>query len=959
MPALRDRFRALSSSSSGETTLQHTPAGATPDARQIDPNAPTMIPIVPADTRPVARAPRMEEMPAPAKIGRFIVLRELGRGGTGVVYAAFDEQLDRKVAVKLLHSETREDIARARLMREAQAMARVSHANIVGVHEVGTFGRQVYVAMEFVHGMTLHTWLKRQRRSFAEIAAMFVQAGAGLAAAHEAGLVHRDFKPANVMVGSDGRARVLDFGLARAELEPGPAPGLGDMRPAEEHASAVANLRSLDASITVTGVMLGTPAYMSPEQFLGGRVDARADQFAFCVALFEAAYRERPFKGDTLAELMTSVLSGHVRDLPAPAGVPRAVRALLLRGLARDPAARWPNMRPLLAELAQFARPPARRTWAVAAGVAAALLGGGAGMAYQTGLFDEACSGADARLSTVWNDEVRTHMADVARSSGVAQAEAAWSRAAGAFDVYGAQWTRAYGEACRQESAEQLDLRMTCLAERRDRLAAAIDMFEHPDDQLVARADELTASLPRIDACSDEKYLRAKVRPPENGEVHDLVTAARSELGRAETSELGGRFADALAVLQAADAGAVKAGYQPLQAELAFRRGSVHENDGAYHQARAAFEDAFFHAVASGHQEVAIDAATRLAYVVGRRLNDAFASRDWLQHAEIYAARLGDPIRRARALTIRGAIANLAGEHNESRKALTEAMRLYHEAGDETSIDFARALRFYGDYLANTAEYKAGIRMQERALAVMRAKLGMQHPDVAMIHNSLGLVLRMDGQYERALQVFQEALDAAVDIENQRNHIYMTLWANTAFTHEAMKHPELSERPIREAIAVLERSSERLLGDTYDMHNYLAMLLRNLKRPVEAEAELTATLARAEKSWGTSDPRLSQGLLNLAELNVLEGRAAPAVVQAERALALTLRDPNPANEHWHYYARWHLARALAGTGEVTRALELARQAREFAVRERKDPKKWVMEIDEFLARHAAGRGGKR
>ncbi|WAS93281.1 serine/threonine-protein kinase [Nannocystis punicea] len=950
-----DRIRALSSSTSGEQTLQHTPAGATPDGRQVDPNAPTLIPIAPADTRPIARPPRVEDVPAPAKIGRFTVLRELGRGGTGVVYAAFDEQLDRKVAVKLLHSETREDIARLRLMREAQAMARVSHANIVGVHEVGTFGRQVYVAMEFVHGMTLHSWLKRQRRSFAEVAAMFVQAGSGLHAAHEAGLVHRDFKPANVMVGSDGRARVLDFGLARAELEPGPAPGLGDMRPAEEHTSAVANLRSLDASITVTGVMLGTPAYMSPEQFLGGRVDARADQFAFCVALFEAAYRERPFKGDTLAELMSSVLAGQVRDLPAPAGVPRAVRALLLRGLSRDPAHRWPSMRPLLAELAKFARPPVRRSWAIAAGVAATLLGGGVGLAYQSGAFDEACSGEE-RLAAVWNHEVPVRLAAVAESSGVAQAGAAWARAAAVFDDYAAQWARAYGEACRQESAEQLDLRMTCLAERRDRLAAAIDMFEHPDDMLVAKVDELTASLPAIGQCSEDKYLLAKVRPPDAA-VADEVGAARSELGRAETLELTGRFAEALLLLDAAEAAAAGIDYPPVHAELAFRRGSVRENDGDYLGARKAFEDAFFFAIAAGHQEVAIDAATRLAYVVGRRLHDAFASRDWLRHAEIYAARSDDPIRRARALTVRGAIANLAREHGEGRKALTEAMRLYHAAGQEDTVDFARTLRFYGDHLINTGENKLGIAQQERALALMRAKLGPQHPDVAMVHNSLGLALRVDGQYERALAVFKEGLDAAVDLADQRNHIYMTLWFNTAYTHEVMMQEELAEQPMREALAVLERSSDRLLGDTYEVHNALAMLARKLKRPEEAEAALTALLARAERSWGSSDPRLTQVLLNLSELNRLEGRPAPAVAYAERALALIRRDPNPANEHWRYYAIWHLGASLAGVGEDARAVGLVREAREFAVKQGKDAKNWVSDIDELLTRLVQKRGG--
>lgn len=953
MSAPRDLFR----SSSAERTLQVTPAEVTPDARLVDPNAPTAVPIAPGDlTRPLARSPRVDELPAPGKIGRFTVLRELGRGGTGVVYAAFDEQLDRKVAVKLLHSETREDIARARLLREAQAMARVSHANIVGVYEVGTFGRQVFVAMEFVHGATLHTWLKRQRRGFAEIAAMFVQAGEGLAAAHEAGLVHRDFKPANVMVGADGRARVLDFGLARAEIEAGPAPGLSDMQPAEEHASAVANLRSLDASITVTGVMLGTPAYMSPEQFLGGRVDARADQFAFCVALFEAAYRERPFRGDTLADLMASVLTGAIHDAPNPAGVPRAVRALLLRGLQRDPSARWPGMRPLLTELARFARPPARRTWVVAAGFSAALLGGFGGLASQAGLFDHACSGADAQIAAVWSDQTRARLAGVADGSGVAQAGVAWSRAATAFDAYSDAWVRGYGEACRQESPEQLDLRMACLAERRGSLAAAIGMFERPDDELIARVDEVTASLPRIDACADDQYLRAKVRPPDDPAVASRVTNLRAEVARADTLEAGGRFADALAVLAEAEA-AAPANYAPLRAEIALRRGSVRENDGAYAEAREALEDAFFFAVESGHQEVAIDAATRLAYVVGRRLNDSFAASDWMQHAEIYAERHGDPIRRARALTIRGALANIDDKASEARSALTEALRLYHDAGAEDTIDFARALRFFGDHLGVNGQPRQGIEMQERGLAIIRARLGPQHPDVAMMHNSLGMVLRIDGQYERALTVFTEALDAAVDLENQRNHIYMTLWANTAYTHESLERMDLAEQAVRKAIAVLERSSDRLLGDTYLLRNNLSMFLRALKRPDEAMAELTGLLARAERAWGASEPRLADVLLNLAELELEMGRPAAAIAYIERVLATTRDDANINHRHWHNYAKWRLAVALADTGEVARAVELAREARSFVVlQRRKDPKKLIAEIDKFLTRHAARRG---
>ncbi|MBL8976567.1 MAG: serine/threonine protein kinase, partial [Myxococcales bacterium] len=812
--------RNLHVSASADPTLVHTPAGVTPDARLVDPNAPTITPgpdDLPSARPGLARPPRLEEPPAPAAIGRFTVLRELGRGGTGVVYAAYDEQLDRKVAVKLLHSETREDLARTRLLREAQAMARLAHPNIVGVHEVGTHGRQIYVAMEFVHGMTLHAWLKRKRRSFPELAAMFRQAGEGRAAAHAAGLVHRDFKPANVMVGDDGRVRVLDFGLARVEATPGSAPGLDDLAPAEEHSSAVANLRSLDASITVTGVMLGTPAYMAPEQFLGARVDARSDQFAFCVALFEAAYGSRPFPGDTLAELMSQVLAGQVRE-PActPVTVPRGLRPLVLRGLQRDPDQRWPAMRPLLDALAPFARVPVRRGRLALMAATTLLFGGGLGLAAQASLSDDACSGGAERIAAVWNHDLRERIATVAANSGLAPAEATWERAEEVFDDYAEAWTEAHADACATSGA-QLDLRMACLDERRAAFATAIGMFTRLDAEVLAHSDQLLGDLPNIDACADDSYLRAKVRPPGDPEVAARVAALRSELASVDMLENGGKFADALAALAPITA-AAPASYLPLRAELALREGSIEENQGRYDDARAALESAFFLAIEGGQPEVAIDAATRLAYIVGRRLGDAKSAQDWLQHAELYAARQADPLRHARARTIRGALANNAqtmgqdpGLRAEARAAFVDARRLFAAAKAEDTVDFARMLRFQGDHLAGQHDITGAIRLEEQALALMRARLGPQHPDVAMVHNSLGLALAKGGRHAEALATYQAGLAAAVDLPQQRNHIYMTLWFNTGAVLQDLKRDAEAEAPIREAIAVLERSSERLL----------------------------------------------------------------------------------------------------------------------------------------------------
>ncbi|MBK7829683.1 serine/threonine-protein kinase [Nannocystis sp.] len=959
---------AIHASASADPTLVHTPAGVTPDARLVDPNAPTVTPAADA-TRPglgpgLARPPRHEDPPAPAAIGRFTVLRELGRGGTGVVYAAYDEQLDRKVAVKLLHSETREDLARARLLREAQAMARLAHPNIVGVHEVGTFGRQVYVAMEFVHGMTLHAWLKRTRRPLGERVAMFLQAGEGLAAAHAAGLVHRDFKPANVMVGDDGRVRVLDFGLARAEASPGSAPGLGDLEPAPEHSSAVANLRSLDASITVTGVMLGTPAYMAPEQFLGAHVDARSDQFAFCVALFEATHLSRPFPGDTLAELMSRVLAGVVQEPATANNVPRSLHALLLRGLQRDPDKRWPAMRPLLDALAPLARTPARRSWLATAAAGTLFLGGGLGLAAQAGLVDAACSGGADRIEAVWHPALQERLATVARDSGLPGAEAAFLRARAGFDAYAEAWILGHADAC-EDSGPQLDLRMACLDERRGAFATAIDMFARLDAEVLAHSEQLVADLPRIDACADDSYLRAKVRPPDDPEVAARVAALRSELASAETLERGGKFADALAALAPAQA-AAPTNYPPLRAELALREGSIRENEGRYDDARDALERAFFLAVEGAHPEVAIDAATRLAYIVGRRLGDPVAAEDWLRHAEIYATRHADPLRHARASTIRGALANNAQvmgadpkRRAEARQAFADARRLFAEARAEDSVDFARMLRFQGDQLAAADDPTAAIRLERQALALMQRLLGAQHPDVAMVHNSLGLALIKGKQLDEALATFAAGLAAGIDLPQQRNHIYMTLWFNKAAALRELGREAEAELPLREAIAVLERSSERLLVETFYLNVSLADLLTKLGRKPDAELTLRGILARGEQRWGAQDSLLMDALLPLSELRRLAGDPKEALGLAERALDLCLHARSPSHRDYQHLARWNVALALAELGQVPEALALAVAVRDFAVaRHTKSDAAWIAEIDAFRIKHLSARGGR-
>ena len=275
-----------------------------------------------------------------SRVGNYLVLRTLGQGGMGTVYVAYHEELDRKVALKLVHAETGGSTGgRARLLREAQALARLSHPNVVQIYEAGEHEGKIFLAMEFVDGEPLEVWQDAPGRSLSEIVEAYAQAAKGLRAAHEAGLIHRDFKPDNVLVGRDGRVRVLDFGLARS--------GQAELR----SAGAEALRSSADLDRTAPGSIAGTPAYMSPEQFEGEVLDLRSDIFSFSVALWEATYRQRPFPGETLGALRMAVCGDHEVRPPPGKDVPLRLERALLRGLARDRQQRPSSLDPLIEAL--------------------------------------------------------------------------------------------------------------------------------------------------------------------------------------------------------------------------------------------------------------------------------------------------------------------------------------------------------------------------------------------------------------------------------------------------------------------------------------------------------------------------------------------------------------------------------------------------------------------------------
>jgi len=435
--------------------------------------------------------------------GRYVVVGRLGAGGMGIVLAALDPALDRMVALKLLRPRrgvTASDGA-ARIGLEAQAMARLAHPNVVTVFEVGQVGDQAFVAMELVEGATLRSWLSERPRPWREIVAMFGAAGRGLAAAHAAGLVHRDFKPDNVLLGRDGRPRVSDFGLVRhaggdAAVPPG----------------ADAMLRSC---------AIGTPAYLSPEQWAGRPVDARGDQFAFCVALWEALYERRPFPGASSGELRAAIDAGALVEPSEGPGVPRRLQAALRRGLAIDPAARWPDLPALLDELARATA--GRRRGAIAAlALAAAIVPAAIAVAVVTarGAAD-ACALPAGRLAAVWSpaqrDAVRARLA----AADPAQGAGRFAKIASALDAGAGGWGAMYVEACRATRVDRsqpdalLDRRMECLDRWLGELADTVGVVANAGDRAgVDHAIHATMALSPLTMCADRRALSEALPPP-------------------------------------------------------------------------------------------------------------------------------------------------------------------------------------------------------------------------------------------------------------------------------------------------------------------------------------------------------------------------------------------------------------------------------------------------------------
>jgi eukaryotic-like serine/threonine-protein kinase len=818
------------------------------------------------DVRALA-PPDEDTLPPGTVVGRFVILEVLGVGGMGIVYAAYDPELDRNVALKLLHTsiafepETQDDAqAGAQLRSEAQVMARIQHANVVTVHEVGTCRNQVFIAMEQVHGVTLRCWMADAPRTWREVVTVFQHAAEGLTAAHDVGVVHRDFKPENVLVGHDGRVRVSDFSIAAT--------------------------RTHDGAV----IAAGTPAYMPPEA-LSSRGDARGDQFSFCVAFHEALYGTRPFNARRVDDLAAEVRLGLPPERRA-ARVPRQLRAVLRRGLALDPADRYPSMHDLLADLRR--KLEARRVLRIAAAVTGLIsLAVGATIALGLGHAGppaRPCSGARDKLAGVWGP-YRSLIAHAAfLGTALPYAPVSFDRASARLDRYAEDWIAARTEACEatevrhEQSPALLDLRMSCLDDLAIRLRVVADAFVHADAATVRDTAAITQSLRPLAGCADTKALLAVIAPPADPLVRATIDALLAAVTEASALLDAGKPPVAQARIDGLDDQVRALAYAPLTARHAFLRGRLASWSGDVQAARRLFKHAAAEAEAGGFDEVKVRAQLKAAQFA-EAAGDAEDTERMLGEATATSRRLGMPPAieadlaqsHGRAQLTAG---NLAEALSHRQRALALRVQLHGAADVHTAnarIEVAETLRLrsrVGDALA-----QAG-----RAARDLDAALGADHPDAASAH-AMHAMLRFDlGHYAEALAESRLAYQRLVAVLGPRHPDLAGAVSVAANAHLALRHYDDAIDMLRRTVALTEEAFAPDHPIVRGARLVLAQGLVRAGRPQEAIAALTRILPPAHT--GTRDYLDGLALVGLGSALLASGKPRAGIARLEPAIRI-------------------------------------------------------------------------
>jgi eukaryotic-like serine/threonine-protein kinase len=795
-------------------------------------------------SRPPGREgpPFVGELAPGSHFGRFQILGALGRGGMGEVYAAYHIDLDRRIALKVVYEPSQPSPEhRVRLLREARAVAKLSHPNVVSVYDAGTFDDRVYIAMEFVDGQTVSAWLAESPRAWADVVDVFVAAGRGLAAAHAANIVHRDFKPQNVMIGRDGSVRVTDFGLARLLLEEIPSEIRSDAASGEREPDAGA-APPAKAWMTQTGALLGTPAYMAPEQFRREPVDARSDQFSFCVALHEALYGARP----TLAHLGPGATpepppAAAAAEPTRRAGAPQWLKAVVSRGLEVDPNKRFESMDQLLAVLTRGRTSLRRRALVAGVSVAVASIAFGGWRLSQARAFD--CAASAEQVAAAWapdgDDTRRATIRRVMLASGREDAQTIWQRLSSTLDEHVARWRAMYKESCEAtrvrhvQSEEVFDLRLRCLNQNLDKVRALTDLMTTADTSVAGGALTASRELGDIKRCADVPLLRSEVPIPRDENTRKLAEGFARSLNEVRALRDVGHERAALDKAQAMRAAIEATRYKPLLAELLEVMARILTDLYEFPDAEKTAKAAMMAAEAGGDDPTRAQAVNTVAFTTGMQGRGA-ESEVWAQLTHAIIDRLGPGYSRIRGWAYHGEATIRVRQHD------TAAAR----------------------------------PLAERAIALKQEALGRDHPDVGMSLVTLGVILQQQGDQNGALAAADRALtiflgNGGADgqwvgyVQNNRGEVLLALKryseAEEAFRHARRILEKLAGANQAVAYPLAGLGQARLgLGDSSGAVDYFEQALRLGEAKEKDPAVLADTrfgLARALWQTGRDRPR--------------------------------------------------------------------------------------------------------
>jgi tRNA A-37 threonylcarbamoyl transferase component Bud32/tetratricopeptide (TPR) repeat protein len=911
-------------------------------------------------------------------IDRYTILDHLGSGGMASVYSAYDTQLERIVALKMLRAELTVDEVRARMLREAQAMARLKHQHVVTVYEVGTFDNGIHIAMEFVDGTTLSKWSK-EPRPWRELLRVLKAAGRGLAAAHEAGLVHRDFKPDNVLVGKDGRVLVSDFGIALSQQTAEEAPQHASARDIAETATSgrphlgialstdsastnddsesqepsYGSSRSVTDRLTEEGAVLGTPGFIAPEHLFHGIDDARSDQFSFCVTMYRVLYGTRPYE---FRDLTTYCAAVQKPPTPPPdeTPVPRWVHAIILRGLQQDPTRRFASMTELLDALE---RDPwlRRRRWTLGACVAALAVGAtGAYGKHRAEVQAKSIQG-EALMASTWNtsteENVRASLmrGDPKRGSDVARI------VVGKLDEYARNWSethRSISEATLirgEQDVATMDRRLRCLERGRDQFAALTDVVAQGQAAAAQHAIDAVYTLERPSNCKTSDVLAIPVLPAQP-ELRVRSLAIERAIAQATALETAGDHAAAERVVNEALPEARAIPYPRAVAELLLlaamaknasddKRGSLELN-----------QSAFLAAERAGDDTLGARAAGKSAQLFANWLDNVPEAERWVQIGQAKADRAGpNSALQVNLLEARIYVNVKAGRAQDNLELHEQVIKLlaslYGE--DDPRVGMAISNRSVSSYLLH--RHEQAVADGRRALEVQIRVFGANDPVLAGTYANLGAFLTDLDRLEEAKDALRRGLElqAGMAPGPVTVNIYGNLGAVDLELGNAAEALESLDNGLRIVRGLGRRWRE------WGIRLYRAEAM-GMKGDLQAKAEECKTVLGQTKAADSNPMTLQIRADALACLGAAElalGEVRPALSHLEESLSL--QQPSAEQGVASKKVAFELARALrAAHKDPSRACELADRARtDLQSRPRRG--RVVAEIDAFLSECSA------